>query len=117
MGSLPMILMFVVLLGMWYFMSRTQKKQQQERQNLLDQMKKGDEVVTIGGLHGVISEINAEKSTILIDCEGIYLEYDRAAIKSVTPGTVVTNEATETAEPTNSIENIEENESAAKEEK
>ena len=36
MGSLPMLVMFVVILGMWFFMSRSQKKQQQERQSLLD---------------------------------------------------------------------------------
>ena len=94
MGSLPMLVMFVALLAMWYFMSRSQKKQQQERQNLLDSMKSGDEVVTIGGLHGVVSEIDNEKRTVVIDCEGIFLEYDRAAIKTVKPGTVVTNDQT-----------------------
>ncbi|RBT70174.1 preprotein translocase, YajC subunit [Enterococcus hirae] len=94
MGSLPMLVMFVALLAMWYFMSRSQKKQQQERQNLLDSMKSGDEVVTIGGLHGVVSEIDNEKRTVVIDCEGIFLEYDRAAIKTVKPGTVITNDST-----------------------
>ena len=94
MGSLPMLVMFVALLAMRYFMSRSQKKQQQERQNLLDSMKSGDEVVTIGGLHGVVSEIDNEKRTVVIDCEGIFLEYDRAAIKTVKPGTVVTNDST-----------------------
>ncbi|EQA5419470.1 preprotein translocase subunit YajC [Enterococcus hirae] len=94
MGSLPMLVMFVALLAMWYFMSRSQKKQQQERQNLLDSMKSGDEVVTIGGLHGVVSEIDNEKRTVVIDCEGIFLEYDRAAIKTVKPGNVVTNDST-----------------------
>lgn len=94
MGSLPMLVMFVALLAMWYFMSRSQKKQQQERQNLLDSMKSGDEVVTIGGLHGVVSEIDNEKRIVVIDCEGIFLEYDRAAIKTVKPGTVVTNDST-----------------------
>ncbi|MCV3102629.1 preprotein translocase subunit YajC [Enterococcus hirae] len=94
MRSLPMLVMFVALLAMWYFMSRSQKKQQQERQNLLDSMKSGDEVVTIGGLHGVVSEIDNEKRTVVIDCEGIFLEYDRAAIKTVKPGTVVTNDST-----------------------
>ena len=94
MGSLPMLVMFVALLAMWYFMSRSQKKQQQERQNLLDSMKSGDEVVTIGGLHGVVSEIDNEKRTVVIDCEGIFIEYDRAAIKTVKPGTVVTNDST-----------------------
>lgn len=87
MGSLPMLVMFVALLGMWFFMSRTQKKQQQERQNLLDSMKAGDEVVTIGGLHGVVSEIDETNRTVVLDCEGIFLEYDRAAIKTVKLGT------------------------------
>ncbi|HGF7828765.1 TPA: preprotein translocase subunit YajC, partial [Enterococcus faecium] len=39
MGTLPMLVMFIALLAMWFFMSRSQKKQQQERQNLLDSMK------------------------------------------------------------------------------
>ncbi len=51
-------------------MSRSQKKQQQERQNLLDSMKPGDSVVTIGGLHGVVSEIDNDKRTVVLDCEG-----------------------------------------------
>ena len=72
---------------MWFFMSRSQKKQQQERKNLLENMKAGDRVVTIGGLHGVLSEVNTDKSTVVIDCEGIFLEFDRAAIRTVTPGT------------------------------
>lgn len=92
MGSLPMLVMFVVLLGMWFFMSRSQKKQQQERQSLLDSMKQGDEVVTIGGLHGVVSEVDNEKRTVVLDCEGIFLEYDRAAIKTVKPGTAMVND-------------------------
>ena len=50
-------------------------------------MKAGDRVVTIGGLHGVLSEVNTDKSTVVIDCEGIFLEFDRAAIRTVTPGT------------------------------
>ena len=59
-----------------------------------------DSVVTIGGLHGVVSEIDNDKRTVVLDCEGIFLEYDRAAIKTVKPGTVVTNDATTTVETT-----------------
>lgn len=90
--SLPMLFMLVALVAMWFFMSRSQKKQQQERKNLLENMKAGDEVVTIGGLHGVLSEVNTEKSTVLIDCEGIFLEFDRSAIRTVKPGTVASVE-------------------------
>lgn len=90
--SLPMLFMLVALVAMWFFMSRSQKKQQQERKNLLEKMKAGDEVVTIGGLHGVLSEVNTEKSTVIIDCEGIFLEFDRSAIRTVKPGTVASVE-------------------------
>ncbi|MBO0423720.1 preprotein translocase subunit YajC [Enterococcus plantarum] len=91
-GGLSFILPLILLAGMMFFMTRSQKKQQNERQTLLDAMKVGDEVVTIGGLHGVISELDADKKTVLIDCEGIILEFDRAAIKTVKPGTVVAND-------------------------
>lgn len=90
--SLPILFMLVALVAMWFFMSRSQKKQQQERKNLLENMKAGDEVVTIGGLHGVLSEVNTEKSTVIIDCEGIFLEFDRSAIRTVKPGTVASVE-------------------------
>lgn len=91
-GGLSFILPLILLAGMMFFMTRSQKKQQNERQTLLDATKVGDEVVTIGGLHGVISEIDNDKKTILIDCEGIILEFDRAAIKTVKPGIVVTTD-------------------------
>lgn len=79
------------MVGLMWWMSRSQKKQQQERQNQLDAMKVGDNVITIGGLHGVISEIDKEKGTITLDCEGIYLEFERNSIKSSKPGVVVKN--------------------------
>lgn len=84
---MELLIPIIVLAAMWFFMSRSTKKQQQERQNTLSAMKAGDDVVTIGGLHGVLSEVNDK--TVIIDCEGIYLEFDKAAIKSVTPGTGV----------------------------
>lgn len=95
MGGFSMIFMVVVLGGMMFFMTRTQKKQQNQRQALLDSMKIGDSVVTIGGLHGVISDFDDTKKTILIDCEGIILEFDRAAIKTVTPNSTTVEEPVE----------------------
>ncbi len=56
----------------------------------------------IGGLHGVLSEIN--EKTVLIDCEGIVLEFDRAAIRTVTPGTAVTNDSAVTSVPVTEVE-------------
>lgn len=81
-----MIILLVLMLGMFFMMNRSQKKQQQERQRLLDAMKVGDSVVTIGGLHGVISEINNNDKTVTLDCEGIYLVFDRSSIRTVKSG-------------------------------
>ncbi|BAK21158.1 preprotein translocase subunit YajC (TC 3.A.5.1.1) [Melissococcus plutonius ATCC 35311] len=88
-SSVTLIFTLVILAGMVFFMTRSQKKQQQKRQDLLSSMKIGDQVVTIGGLHGVLSEVN--DSTVLIDCEGIILEFDRSAIRTVTPTASVAN--------------------------
>ncbi|EKZ0174604.1 preprotein translocase subunit YajC [Enterococcus faecalis] len=101
-GGFTMIFTLVLLGGMMFFMTRSQKKQQQERQKQLNAMKTGDSVVTIGGLHGVLSEIN--EKTVLIDCEGIVLEFDRAAIRIVTPGTAVTNDSAVTSVPVTEVE-------------
>lgn len=76
---------FIVLFGVMYFMLiRPQKKQQEKKQEMLSQMKQGDHVITIGGLHGIIDEVNEADSTIVIDCEGVYLTFDKAAIGRVT---------------------------------
>lgn len=88
MGSL--LLPIIVLGGMMFFMTRTQKKQQKQRQELLNKMQPGDNVITIGGLYGVISEVNTDKGTITLDCEGIFLEFERGAIKTVKPSETVT---------------------------
>lgn len=98
-GGFTFILPLVVVGGMMFFMQRSQKKQQQERQNVLNAMAVGDKVVTIGGLHGVIAEINTESNTVVIDCEGIFLEFNRTAISTVKPGEAV-------AEPAEVVEEV-----------
>ncbi|WP_207871704.1 preprotein translocase, YajC subunit [Enterococcus sp. DIV2402] len=85
---MEMLIMIIPIAAMLFFMQRSQKKQQQQRQNLLDSMQVGSRVVTIGGLHGVISAINETKNTVEIDCDGIYLEFDRTSIRTVNAPTV-----------------------------
>ncbi|MFC0234197.1 preprotein translocase subunit YajC [Vagococcus entomophilus] len=105
---------FIILIGamavMLFFMTRTQKKQQQKRQELLSNAKVGSKVVTIGGLHGVISEINEEKKTVTLDCEGIYLEFNRSAIATVEPSVEVPTVEQETTTTTEVNETVEEKE-------
>lgn len=70
----------VLMLGLLGWMVFSQKKQQQNRVNALNQIKKGDEIVTIGGLYGIVDEINDQK--VVLDIDGIYLTFDRSAIRN-----------------------------------
>ena len=59
------LIMFALIIGIFYFMIlRPQQKRQKERQKMLDQVKKGDKVVTAGGLHGTVAGI--DEKTILL---------------------------------------------------
>lgn len=80
------ILFFAIVIGgMYFFMYRTQKKDQKKKSDMLSQMKPGAKVVTIGGLHGVVFEASEGSKTVTLDCEGVYLEFERTAIARVVP--------------------------------
>lgn len=93
---MSLIFMVVVVGGMMFFMNRSQKKAQQQRQEQLNSMVIGAEIVTIGGLHGVLSGMNEADATIELDCEGVILTFDRAAVKTVKNNTVATPTVSET---------------------
>jgi preprotein translocase subunit YajC len=75
--------MAVVVVGFIYYTSRSNKKAQAERQNKLSLTQPGDKVVTIGGLHGVIHSLDNENAIVTIDCDGVLLDFDLAALKTV----------------------------------
>ncbi|HEL2255253.1 TPA: preprotein translocase subunit YajC [Streptococcus suis] len=70
----------VLMLGMIGFMFYSQRKQQKQRQDALSQIKKGDEIVTIGGLFGIVDEIDDKK--VVLDVDGVYLTFERGAIRN-----------------------------------
>lgn len=83
-SSLIMIVAFALLIGFTYFtMLRPQKKQQQERLAMMKALNKGDRVIMISGLHGVIDTINDQDNTVVIDADGIFLTFNTSAIRSV----------------------------------
>ncbi|MDC7952338.1 preprotein translocase subunit YajC [Liquorilactobacillus mali] len=85
-SSVSTIVLFVAIMALMYFMMiRPQKKQQQKRKEMMNQLKKGDRVITIGRLHGVIDSINDADQTVTLDCDGIFLTFDRTAIGRVIP--------------------------------
>lgn len=59
-----LILIFVV---MWFFIIRPQRKQQKELEKFRNSLKRGDKVVTIGGIYGVVDEIKERQVIIKVD--------------------------------------------------
>lgn len=71
---------FVLMGGIFYFMLwKPQKQEQKKRQDLLDNLKKGDKVVTIGGIYGTISQISEKRITLEI-AENVEIEMVRNAV-------------------------------------
>lgn len=70
---------FILMGGIFYFMLyRPQKQEQQKRQRMLDSLKKGDKVVTIGGMFGVITAISEKKVTLKL-AEDVEVDFARSA--------------------------------------
>lgn len=61
-----MLIMFLLLIVMWFILIRPQQREQKRRQAMWDSLRKMDKIVTIGGVHGVITDINREKDTLTV---------------------------------------------------
>ena len=61
------IMLLLIFVVMWFFMIRPQRKQQKELENFRNSLKKGDKVVTIGGIYGTVCEIKENNVLIEVD--------------------------------------------------
>jgi preprotein translocase subunit YajC len=74
---------FVAIIAIFYFLIiRPQNKKQKETQKMLSQLKKGDKVVTIGGIHGTIQSVKEQTVIVKVD-EDTKLEFSRSAISNI----------------------------------
>lgn len=85
MTFLPFILMFAVL---YFLLIRPQQKRAKTRTSMLSQLKKGDKVTTIGGMHGTIVEITDDVIVLRVN-DATKLTFDRSAINAVTQSSPV----------------------------
>lgn len=77
--SWPILLMVVIF---YFLLWRPQKKQQKERASLLGSLKKGQKIVTIGGIYGEIVELDDEKVKVQVS-EKVELTFARIAVANV----------------------------------
>ena len=74
------IMIILVFVVMWLFMIRPQRKQQKELEKFRNELKKGDKVVTAGGIYGTVAEI--QDRTVLIKVDGeVKLRVDKNSLQ------------------------------------
>lgn len=76
---LPLILFFALF---YFLLIRPQQKRQKAIQQMQANLQKGDKVITIGGLHGIIDSLD-ENTVVIRAGDGSRLTYDRSAIREV----------------------------------
>jgi preprotein translocase subunit YajC len=73
----------VAIIAIFYFLIiRPQNKKQKETQKMLSALKKGDRIVTIGGIHGTIQSVKESTVIVRVD-DTTKLEFSRSAVSSV----------------------------------
>ena len=79
-GMLPQLLMFgAIILVFYFFMIRPQQKKAKDQKKFREELTKGMQVVTIGGLHGRLTAVNDDTVEIEVD-KGIRLVFEKSAI-------------------------------------
>ncbi|MDR1059075.1 MAG: preprotein translocase subunit YajC [Treponema sp.] len=82
-GSVMNFVPFIAIIAIFYFLIiRPQNKKQKDTQRMLSALRKGDRVVTIGGIHGTIQSVR-DSSVILRVDDSTKIEFSRSAIASV----------------------------------
>jgi preprotein translocase subunit YajC len=82
-SSMLSFLPLVAIIAIFYFLIlRPQNRKQKETQKMLSALKKGDRVVTIGGIHGLIQSVKESTVIVKVD-DNVKLEFNRSAISSI----------------------------------
>jgi preprotein translocase subunit YajC len=82
-GMISTFLPFILIIAIFYFLIiRPQSKKQKETQKMLAALKQGDKIVTIGGVHGVISTVRESSVVVKVD-DNTKIEFSRSAISTI----------------------------------
>lgn len=79
----PLILLGAMLAVLWVVMIRPQRRKQAEQQKLLQSVAPGDEVLTVGGIFGIVHDTDEDDNLIVEIAEGIRVRVSRRAVAAV----------------------------------
>lgn len=80
-GTVQFLMMGAIMLVFYMFMIRPQAKKAKMQKTFINDIKKGDRVVTIAGIHGVVNKVNDDNVTIQLEINpGSYMKIEKSAI-------------------------------------
>lgn len=79
-SSFSLIMMGAIILVFWLFMIRPQAKKAKEQKKFIENLQKGEKIVTIAGIHGTINKVNEDNTLQLETSPGSYLRIEKSAI-------------------------------------
>ena len=80
-GGFQFIFLGLMILVFWLFMIRPQAKKAKLQKQFLQNLQKGDKVVTIAGIHGTVNKVNDDGTTMMLEINpGSYIKVERSAI-------------------------------------
>lgn len=89
-GTIILLVVFIVgIIALFVWQSRSNKKKQKEAQNMVNSLKIGDRVKTIGGICGFVAQINDAENTFVLETgleeNKSYVKFDKGAIYQTAP--------------------------------
>lgn len=75
-----LILMGLMIVVFYFFMIRPQAKKAKQQKQYINDMQKGDKIVTIAGIHGTINKVNDDNTVMLETSPGSYIKIEKSAI-------------------------------------
>ena len=79
-ASSTLIMMGLMILVFWMFMIRPQAKKAKKQKEFINNLQKGDKIVTIAGIHGTVNKVNDDATLLLETSPGSYIKIERSAI-------------------------------------
>ncbi|MFY7879887.1 MAG: preprotein translocase subunit YajC [Lacibacter sp.] len=79
-GTIQLVFLGLMILVFWLFMIRPQAKKAKQQKQFIDNLQKGDKVVTIAGIHGVVNKVNDDNTLSLEINPGSYIKIEKSSI-------------------------------------
>ena len=79
-SSGTLIMMGLMIVVFWLFMIRPQAKKAKKQKEFINNLQKGDKIVTIAGIHGTVNKVNDDATLLLETSPGSYIKIERSAI-------------------------------------